>query len=41
MIRLGDLTRQTTSLAEGPIAQRLTKLAEWLTKAGNAMQPVQ
>lgn len=40
MIRLGDLTRQTTALAEGPIAGRLTKLAEWLTKAGKAMQPV-
>jgi len=40
MIRLGDLTSQTTPLAEGPIATRLTKLAEWLTKAGKAMQPV-
>lgn len=37
MITLGDLTRQTVSMAEKPIADRLLKLAEWLTKSGQAM----
>ncbi len=37
MISLGNLTNQTVSLAEKPIADRLFKLASWLTKAGQAM----
>jgi hypothetical protein len=37
MITLGELTTQAAPMAEGGIADRLTRLGGWLTKAGQSM----